>query len=440
MFDRYQRGEIVQNPKIGCVLGTIGVWDGRDMTSVPVGRLLHRPASPFKTISAGSGVRVRTHEDVERLWGPGAVTSSPDATKIGPAVAVVANGVISLDLLTTFPEVQADPDTHTKADFGYVTLQLAYRDSSNRRQTAVIGPIDYSREAYESAGGVVEIPLPADSEIARHICSGKLRLVDSRNRTLLDEIGITQVETDDRCVYIELDIRNGAVTGTGSIRLRAFNNGEPITEPVKVRLEQWRNAIRPGTANSVNPLVVTGCEMVTVKVNEGDRDYFLPCDEIAIYPHGVELVITAREPGCFRVRFLPPSMPRTYVTGGSPTKFGSPKKFVPDFRVEFFANVRVLPWDDYSNVPDADLNWAFIYREVFQYYAILYPIMSTIIPWGPSNTPRDPERVAQFAALIRQAVDESQRGTALEMPLTRELSSGKRRLLQRWCDLQLKSS
>jgi hypothetical protein len=63
--------------------------------------------------------------------------------------------------------------------------------------------------------------------------------------------------------------------------------------------------------------------------------------------------------------------------------------------------------------------------------------MSTIIPWGPENTPHDQQRVAQFAALIREAVDERRLGTALQMPITRELSAGKRELLKRWCAREL---
>ncbi|MGH2719805.1 MAG: hypothetical protein ACRDJU_14695, partial [Actinomycetota bacterium] len=97
-----------------------------------------------------------------------------------------------------------------------------------------------------------------------------------------------------------------------------------------------------------------------------------------------------------------------------------------------------LPDDNqYASVPDAELTFAYIYREVFSYYSILYPVMSRIIPWGPVNTPHDPDRVAQFAALIADSISDERRGTTLEMPVTRELSAGKRALLQRWCNLQL---
>jgi hypothetical protein len=66
--------------------------------------------------------------------------------------------------------------------------------------------------------------------------------------------------------------------------------------------------------------------------------------------------------------------------------------------------------------------------------------MSLIIPWGPDDLPHDPVRVSQFAAIMRQAVDEKYLGTALSMPITRELDAGKRRLVQRWCDLQMRQA
>ena len=140
----------------------------------------------------------------------------------------------------------------------------------------------------------------------------------------------------------------------------------------------------------------------------------------------VEVPLMADRPGCFKLRYMPADMP------------GDPQDNpAPNWSVEFFSTFRVLPYDDYSSVPDADITFEFVYKEVLNYFTILFPIMSTIIPWGPDNTPRDPDRVAQFAALIRQAIDESRIGTALEMPITRDLSAGKRALLRRWCDLQL---
>ena len=108
-----------------------------------------------------------------------------------------------------------------------------------------------------------------------------------------------------------------------------------------------------------------------------------------------------------------------------------------DPTIEFFANVRVLPADDYSTVPDDQITWEYVYREVFSYYAVLYPIMATFVPWGPGDAPLNRHRVREFASLIRRYVDSSNNSSTMYMPITRELSDGKRRLIQRWCDLQM---
>ena len=126
--------------------------------------------------------------------------------------------------------------------------------------------------------------------------------------------------------------------------------------------------------------------------------------------------------GCQKLRFLP---------------VGLSLPAVPQWAVEFYSNFRVLPYHDYSKVPDGEVTWDYVYDEVFSYYGILYPIMSLVIPWGPDTLPNDPVRVAQFAAIMRQAVDRKYLGTALSMPITRELDEGKRKLVQRWCDLQM---
>ena len=43
---------------------------------------------------------------------------------------------------------------------------------------------------------------------------------------------------------------------------------------------------------------------------------------------------------------------------------------------EFFAFVRVLPYDDYSRVREDELTFELIYKEIFRYYARILPAMS----------------------------------------------------------------
>jgi hypothetical protein len=429
MYDRFQQGEAAVNPKIGHVLGTIGVWNGTDMATAPVGRILQQPGPPFfgsaQESDHGPRLRVKTHEDVERFATPGMQLRSQGrrlgcAGKVGPAVAVVEGSRVVLDLLTAFPEIGCDEtatgDPFEKHDFGPVRLELVY-DAGGGPTTAVLGPVEYSRATYERLAGVWEVPFDPASEAGRNIDAGWLQLSTSAGRTLLREIEVVQVETDDRAIYLDLEPDGGGLRAQGTALLRVFSKGKPIEEPVTLEVQHWNDVQRPGEANSVNPLVVTACQ-----IEEQPGDSF----EVTVPPPGeLKIPVGADAAGCYKLRFIPPGM------------HGDPHS--PNFAVEYFTDFRVLPHDDYGGVRDEEITFDFVYREVFSYYAILYPVMSTIIPWGPDNTPHDPERVAQFAALISEAVDESRLGTALEMPITRELSAGKRQLLKRWCALQLRT-
>jgi hypothetical protein len=280
--------------------------------------------------------------------------------------------------------------------------------------------VPYDQAVYQSGGGVVEIPVAAGSPAAEALPQGLLQLREADGTVLLTETASVEIETDDRCVYLDFGADGIA---RGDIEIRVSSQGQPITQPVTIQLEQWADLMTPGEANSTDPLVVIACAMSDRLVAPNDAAYALPGPSLTVPAGGRATVqLQAKQPGCFKIRFIAPKM--------------HPDPQSPNFCFEYFTNFRVLPHDDYSSVPDAEITWEFVYDEVFSYYNVLYPIMATIIPWGPA-TSSDPERVAQFASLIRQAVDESRAGTALAMPITRELSAGKRALVQRWCDLQL---
>ena len=419
MYDRFQQGDYVFNPKVGRVLGTIGVWNGTDMTTAPVGRLLQQPQWPFPPkppLDAPDtpAPRIQSHGDVERLHTEGTddnalLAEAPIATKMGPAVVVVGDRRIAVDLLTTFPELS--PDDMTKIDFGPVELLV----DDGAPQPLAIGPVDYTRATYEAQAGVVELALPTTPDALGRLAAGSIVLRDAAGVDLLREIEVPQVESDDRGVYLDMARDgDGPPTAHGTVRIRAFTKGKPAAKPFKLHVEVVEDVMQVGTANSLSPLVVQ--QNLLSQLPSGERF------EIEVPAGGeADVPIVATKPGCYKLRFLPSGI-------GEPS--------VPQFDVEFYVNYRVLPYHDYGDVPDDEITWDFVYREVFSYYGILYPIMSLIIPWGPDNLPNDPVRVGQFATIMRQAVDERYVGTALSMPITRELDAGKRALVQRWCDLQ----
>ncbi|MFE9183252.1 hypothetical protein ACFYMB_07955 [Micromonospora haikouensis] len=427
MYDKFQRGERAMNPKIGRVVGTVGVWNGTDMISAPVGRALHQPGPPYFPADGGAPravtrMRVKTHEDVERVDIPGTTlnalsASSTDAELVGPAMAYIDENRVVLDLGTTFPEVGGGDFSKIEFDGG-VFLELLYEVGGQQRRT-MIGLVDYEQGPYETYGGVVEFDFSPRSEIGQHIHDGVLQLrawVDHRPVLLLREIGTVQVATDDQAVYLDMVPDGPGQRAKGTAALRLFRKGEPTTEPETLTVQVWRDVQTPGRVNSVNPLVLTATSLgeekvgeFTVRVPAGGR---------------VDVPIEVDAPACYKLRYLPPD------THADPDN--------PAWAVEYFSTVRALPYDDYSDIPDDQLTFDLVYREVFSYYALLYPIMGTIIPWGPANTPHDPNRVTHFAGLMLDVIDESRRGTALEMPITRELSAGKRALVRRWCRKELK--
>ena len=256
---------------------------------------------------------------------------------------------------------------------------------------------------------------------------GSLALVatlpgEPRQHVLLQEIACAQIESEQLASYLDLAPSGDgdAVGATATIRLRAFVKGEPAPGETPVLVQRFHDFQVPGEVNSLSPLVLTATQLREDPVED--------VEHVVIPAWGVlDLPVEATNPGCFKLRFLPEGIAAEPSTS-------------PNFAVEFFASFRAFPHHDYSGLPDEEITWPFVYEHVFAYYSILYPIMGSIIPWGPSNAPSDPDRVGQFASLIRQAVDASRLDTALQMPITRELSAGKRALVQRWCDLQLRTT
>lgn len=425
MYDRTQRGEEPVNPKIGRVVGSIGVWNGEDVRSAPVGRMLQRPGPPYfatddENAEESKAVRVKSHGDVERAHKPGTVLNAQVADtacedSVGPAMAVVEHDRVVLDMGTTFPEAGCDPAAErgswSKHDFGVVRLELEAVGGG----VEPLGEVAYDAETYESLGGTWEVPIDPGPETRRRIAEGALRLCIAGGDVLLREIDCAQVVTDDQAVYLDMQVAAGGPIARGRARLRVFRKGEPLPDHETVHVEVWKTYQGPSKANSVNPLVLMAADVSEQKVGSFTVD--IPEGGVADVP------IDATEPGSYKLRYVAPGM---HVEGGS-----------PHWSVEQYSCYRVLPHDDYSNVPDDQITYEFVYKEVLSYYAILYPVMAKIIPWGPENAPPDAERVGEFAGLIRQAIDERRLGTALAMPITRELSAGKRALLRRWCDLQL---
>ena len=435
------------NPYLGIVLGTVGVWNAGEMATVPPGRKLRLQTKfpftpPSKSLSPEKhrlkqlgGASLATYRS--RVPAP-AAAGAPSMARLGitPAVVDPTRSVVTLDLVCTFPE--ADPNTLQKLDLGEVDLMLL----NGANPPLLIGQIPNDKATYQNGSGVVDISYAGNAnkaQIDSQIATGQLAIYQKNSGTyLLKEDLALEIASDDRAVYFDLKVGEGssAAWGTSSITIQVYRQGAAPLEDVTINLEYWMCA-----KNLVNP----DKPQVNVPANQpyftiadttriGPTTYPDPMnpngtigvvtDQIKVPAGGkLTLRLTAQNPGVSMVRFVDPAL-QTPIA--------------PNFAWDNidYAVVRILPFDDYSQIPDAQINtWDFMYANFFSYFTLLYPVMSQIIPWGPDNAPNNPEDVKTFASELLVFTDPALWNTSIYMPITRELSAGKRNLLRRWCNL-----
>lgn len=434
LYANYAKGQYTPNPYLGKMLGTIGVLQTGDMLSAPSGRKLY-VQSKFSTAGA--------------ICGGMAVT--PTSITLGEALANVdtVQQLVTLDTISTFPECNVI--TNEKLVFGGA-MELVVVPAGG--SAISIGAIPNDQQTYESGGGLVEISYagsPNLTQIEQNIATGTLAIQGlSSPQTLLAEVPDIDIQTDDRAVYFQEAVPQASgppLAGTATITVRVFRKGVLAQTATTIILEYWmcqKDYINPDKPMVPVPLASTPPQPTTGRYFTvagttalANTSYFLGyygggpqtvpaiTDQIVVPAGGVlTLTLTAVRQGVSAIRFRDPN-----TTAAAPN-------FAWDN--EFYALVRILPTDDYSSYTDEQINqWPFIYAEVFCYFSVLYPIMSTFIPWGPSDAPQDPAKVKAFANNMIQFTDPSFWNSTLYMPITRELSAGKRALLVRWCELNM---
>ena len=100
-----------------------------------------------------------------------------------------------------------------------------------------------------------------------------------------------------------------------------------------------------------------------------------------------------------------------------------------------FTSVRTLPFDDELEeaTPDEALTFDFVYTAILSTYDAIAPRMSNILDLA------DAAAVRTFARRILEVVDPALFESSRYMPVTRDLSRGRRTLLRRFCTLRLTS-
>ena len=300
--------------------------------------------------------------------------------------------VLVLDLINAIPETD---DQQEKADLG--TLEL-YMGST---RIAEIPFTEYKESAYEATGGILEFPLP--SEVApRPDQTGAAATVRATDRpAVLLEQAEFLAETDQWGVYLDQG-------QTSQLTLTVMQNGEPALPRSPCYLAQYDSRTNTPLASPVvSYLDANGQPLAQpiVPVSQGKATF------------GLKPILA----GACMVGVFP-------FIGTPPADLPQANFPFPNY---FYFCVRVLPFDDAleSKTPDSALTWPFIYANVLRTFDLIYPAMSQV-----RNLDSLPV-VEGMAVQIKAAVALSTFESTLYMPITRDLSAGKRKLLQRFINL-----
>ncbi len=384
----YQDGYRGGNPARSVLMGAVGIWGPGELASVATQRLL-LPAPPGAP-AAGSSKSLEPRDDA----------LPPGPQWLAPAAAVVdrERSVVALDIAASFPETDK---TLEKANLGSFVLKCHCPGEDKPLFVGRLTYQDYDRAAYLANGGVVEFGFEPDK--GDKIAAGRLELLsESKGQDLCLVEEPHYVESDDRGCYVEQD-------GETEIVLRAFAAGAPAGAPLPARLVQYDN--------SWTRIDDPDDRIVELLAADGTP---LPCGMVTVAPEGTTVRLRSLHAGICNI---------VYLVGDDTPAPPSIRQF--GWMTRHFSVVRALPFDNEleSGTSDSELSWHFIYTKVLKLYDKIYPIMSVVRDLEDRNV------VDAMANQIRFAIDESRFPSTLYMPITRELSAGKRKLLLRYLNL-----
>ncbi len=343
-----------------------------------LGKVFSNPAYSLVVASLG----IWLDGDSESVPG-GRILLPTRGSPLGPAAAELDEtaGVLSLDFSQTFPETDRDA---TKADLGAVRIEAT--DATGTDVVADLPLSRYDRAAYRASAGIVDVDLTGRRDLVGRITRGRLSLGTEALGPALDEAGLT-AWCEDCNVYLD--------------------EGDDATLIIQVR-DRGRIPAVP-----VSVLVAT----------YDDAQAVVARTELPVTTAGTtDLHVPLVGPGVRHLRFLP------FTGAQAPqTAPGIP------FATAQLTSIRTLPSDDAleAGTRDEHLTWDFVYRNILRTYDAIAPRMSTIIDLA------DGDAVRTFARRILEVVDDELFESARYMPVTRDLSRGKRRLLRRFCELAL---
>lgn len=425
----YQANQRGPMPGRLVVAGSIGVWHHQEPATLPAARIL-------------------MPELAHPLDVPDNINSQRQHPQFYLGVALAETDterkVITLDLINTFPEAAAfdtlaENIEHVpeKINLGDVSLHVLDPGSRDAQCIGVIpfdgegtGLAGYNKAGSLLTGGIIEMPYAPEME--EQILNGDLVLLHGTEAAspMLMRENPYHVLVDQRSLYLELEDKAAV-----EVPFRVLKYGQPLSEPLTLRLEQTLNQSSRTSEQSHAALLKPSAEEGNSPPEHTHSRPQMVIQEGGVVEIPSEVTTDAEGYGTLSITPLRAGMCKVWLyTPEDPdlnlVSLNSIRYFLKN-ALHYFLNVRVLPDDShYDQVPDEALTWEFMVEHFFRYYSLLYPIMNSYINFD------DPIQTQAKAALIRAYVSEGWLDSTLYMPITREMSAGKRRLVQRWASLQ----
>lgn len=317
------------------------------------------------------------HEPGDRALVPQGVSLS-DGTQYGAAFALLGSSSVTLDLGTFIPDADRDANKH---DVGMLTVRAV--DPANPATVlATLGTIpyaDYNKAAYESNAGIITLGgiSAQDISIAQ---TADLQILDGSGTLIATESPVRAISSDPNFYLDE--------GSTAQSSVRVYNRGIAVGSGVSVQLSAF------SADASGNPIAVpVGPPQTTDSTGT------------------VSFQFAAQAPGVVQYGFgFPPAPPPAALDTTGLT----------------FMSVRVWPAD--ADIATLPATWDNVYKNVLSNWYAMAPCMDN---WLLLN---DAAMVARYGPLVKKLTAAENFEAFRFMPVTRDLSAGKRALLYKYLD------
>jgi hypothetical protein len=419
------------NPCYSHIVGTLGVWNDGEVASAPVGRFLaatNRVAPHGVTPTPASPAILGRGHQMAAVAG----SSTPPAVPLGPAVVQIDydNELISIDLNSTIPELGQPgewPSDLTKANFG--SLDFGVVSGGTFTSIVEIRYPQYAKAAYQASAGIVDIPFsqtldPSNTKklLQYGTIAIQVQQPQGSNPPLAQTALLEQqlsAQTDRRGIY--LDQRE-----TTSFDVAVYDFGSPSANTT-VLIAQYDQGLNLVPTQAMPLVLFTSGRQSTITSGGVSTGVTV----VTTGGNGLASVgIASSLPGYAVLAFYPFS--------GSTLPSPLPSLFGPTMPITsaFYTTIRVLPFDDglprkFVDQWNAGQNqtaaWQFIYNEILYLYDMIFNVMLEFMNLGSQSAVQG--AISQIWPLISA---ESAKENTMAMPITRDMSSGKRKTLQLW--------